>query len=48
MTDGGAPADQHGFDLAARASSFGANAVLYDETRPSYPDALVDDLVGSS
>jgi SAM-dependent methyltransferase len=32
----------------ARASSFGANAELYDRTRPSYPDALVDDLVGPS
>jgi SAM-dependent methyltransferase len=28
----------------ARASSFGANAELYDRTRPRYPDALIDDL----
>jgi SAM-dependent methyltransferase len=29
----------------ARASSFGANAELYDRTRPRYPDAMVDDLL---
>ena len=29
----------------ARASSFGANAELYDRSRPRYPDALIDDLV---
>ena len=29
-----------------RASSFGEDAERYDRARPSYPDALVDDLVG--
>jgi SAM-dependent methyltransferase len=29
----------------ARASSFGAVAELYDRFRPSYPEALIDDLV---
>ncbi len=30
----------------SRASSFGRLAQLYDRVRPSYPDALVDELVG--
>jgi SAM-dependent methyltransferase len=29
----------------ARASSFGANAELYDRSRPRYPDVLIDELV---
>ena len=33
------------FKNRARASSFGQNAQRYDETRPRYPDAFVDDLV---
>jgi SAM-dependent methyltransferase len=33
------------FQNRARASSFGANAELYDETRPDYPVALVDQLM---
>jgi SAM-dependent methyltransferase len=33
------------FHNRARASSFGANAELYDRTRPGYPDELVADLV---
>jgi SAM-dependent methyltransferase len=32
----------------ARASSFGANAELYDRTRPRYPDAMVEDLLGGA
>jgi SAM-dependent methyltransferase len=32
--------------VAARALSFGADADGYDEARPSYPIALVDDLLG--
>ncbi|HEV3329143.1 MAG TPA: methyltransferase domain-containing protein, partial [Acidimicrobiales bacterium] len=32
----------------ARASSFGANAELYDRSRPRYPDALIDDLMAPS
>jgi SAM-dependent methyltransferase len=33
------------FEDRARASSFGADAEQYDRTRPSYPPALVDDLM---
>jgi SAM-dependent methyltransferase len=32
----------------ARASSFGANAELYDRSRPRYPTALIDDLMAPS
>ncbi len=32
----------------ARAESFGADAERYDRARPSYPDALVDELLGGS
>jgi SAM-dependent methyltransferase len=31
-----------------RAGSFGEDALLYDRARPSYPDAMIDDLVGHS
>jgi SAM-dependent methyltransferase len=44
---GGAATDAAGealYENRARASSFGANAELYDTTRPRYPDALIDDL----
>lgn len=34
--------------VAARATSFGEDAAGYDEARPSYPAALVDDLVGTA
>jgi SAM-dependent methyltransferase len=34
------------FDDRSRAESFGAKADLYDKVRPSYPPALVDDLLG--
>jgi len=33
------------FENRARASSFGANAELYDESRPDYPAALLDELM---
>lgn len=32
----------------ARASSFGANAELYDRSRPRYPDAMIDELAATS
>ena len=32
----------------ARASSFGANAEIYDRTRPSYPTAMIDELVAAA
>jgi len=32
----------------ARASSFGANAELYDRSRPSYPAAMIDELVAEA
>jgi SAM-dependent methyltransferase len=32
----------------ARASSFGANAELYDRSRPRYPDAMIDALLASA
>jgi SAM-dependent methyltransferase len=31
-----------------RAGSFGEDALLYDRARPSYPDAMIDDLVRDS
>jgi SAM-dependent methyltransferase len=31
-----------------RAGSFGEDALLYDRARPSYPDAMIDDLVKDS
>lgn len=46
--EGGAP--EGGVPLhedRRRASSFGAVALLYDRARPSYPDALVDELLGA-
>jgi SAM-dependent methyltransferase len=45
MTGAGTPGDEPHFDNRARASSFGANAELYDETRPRYPEALLDALM---
>jgi len=46
MTDNGIGADTAPMHRdRSRASSFGANAELYDRSRPSYPAALVDDLV---
>ncbi len=42
MTDG-----QPLYQDRARASSFGAVAETYDRTRPTYPDALLDDLVAT-
>ncbi len=36
------------FENRARASSFGADAEQYDRTRPSYPAALVDDLMADA
>ena len=38
-------AQPDGEELAIRARSFGAVAREYDRARPSYPDALVDDVV---
>lgn len=32
----------------ARASSFGANAELYDRSRPRYPEAMVDELLAGA
>jgi SAM-dependent methyltransferase len=40
---GGAPL----YENRTRASSFGEMAALYDRVRPSYPDTLVDELVGT-
>jgi SAM-dependent methyltransferase len=36
------------FSDRARASSFGANAELYDRSRPRYPDELIDELVAGA
>ncbi len=35
-------------EAAARALSFGTDAAGYDEARPSYPEALVDDLLAGA
>ena len=45
MTEADEPAGTTRFENRARASSFGANAELYDETRPRYPDGLLDALM---
>ena len=34
--------------IASRAGSFGEDALIYDRARPSYPDAMIDDLVRDS
>ena len=45
MTGADRPGDDAQREYLARASSFGANAELYDETRPDYPAALHDALM---
>jgi len=48
VTDGSRREAAPLFRDRARASSFGANAELYDRSRPRYPTALIDDLMAPS
>jgi SAM-dependent methyltransferase len=45
MTAPGHTSGEAHFENRDRASSFGANAEIYDETRPHYPDAMLDELM---
>jgi SAM-dependent methyltransferase len=41
------PMDERSHTNRSRAESFGAGAEAYDQARPSYPSALIDDLVAA-